>query len=108
MLMLSGPPNLGRGSTVVPRQEPGQGEGAVSLEPLLMDPVFPELTAWTPTSGAAAAPQQTQQGQQAQQVQQEGQEGQQEGKPKAGELRIDLQHAAAEGDSASEVRQGAG
>lgn len=120
MLFLSGPPTHGRGSVVASRRELPPTRAQLQLEPLLLDPVYPELTSWTlaePEKGseraAASAQQQQQQPQQAPQGQQalQAQAGEQQpggeaaaGGP-AGEVRIDLSHATHDGNG-EEVRRG--
>lgn len=119
MLFLSGPPTHGRGSVVASRRELPPSRAQLQLEPLLLDPVYPELTSWTlaePEKGserAAASAQQQQQPQQAPQGQQalQAQAGEQQpggeaaaGGP-AGEVRIDLSHATHDGNG-EEVRRG--
>lgn len=59
LAFLSGPPNWGRGSVVRPRAE-GRAEraaaAAAAVMPVILDPSFPELSAWGPAGGAATPP----------------------------------------------------
>lgn len=110
MLLLSGPPTYGRGSVVAPKPPP-RPKPQVTLQPLLLDPVFPELTAWTTSETDRQEEQRRRQPAQLAAEQQAaagtaaGEEQAEEEAGRGGEVRIDLQHAAPGGKD-GEVRLG--
>ena len=106
MVFLSGPPTYGRGSVVVTaKPSVAQPAQARELHPLLLDPVYPELSAWTISETPPKAQQQ-----EAQQQQQE-QQGQEQApaavdEDASGDHVVDLRHVAGEGREESKVRGG--